>query len=213
MRNPSTLGYEGAANLEDGFRVAGAPASRGLGTVVVLNDEINSAREVTKTDALRLDTFTSRAYGLLGVADRNRVVYYRKPVKRHSAASEFDVETIDSLPRVDIILTYQGASGDLITAAADAGAKGIVVAGAGAGATSGTQGEAIRDALARHVFVISTTRTGSGRVAGGRGGRGGADAYRLAGDDLQPLKARILLMLALSVSAEPDQVRRMLAEY
>jgi L-asparaginase len=212
MRNPSTLGYEGAANLEDGFRVAGDPASRGLGTVVVLNDEINSAREVTKTDALRLDTFSSRAYGLLGVADRDRVVYYRKPVKRHSAASEFDVEAIESLPRVDVILTYQGASGDLIRAAVDAGAAGIVIAGAGAGATSGTQGDGIRYALEKNVFVVSTTRTGSGRVAGGRG-RGGADAYRLAGDDLQPIKARILLMLALTVSTEPDQVRRIVAEY
>jgi L-asparaginase len=212
MRNPSTLGYEGAANLEDAFRVAADPASRGQGTVVVLNDEINSAREATKTDALRLDTFTSRAYGVLGVADRDRVVYYRKPVKRHSAASEFDVETIELLPRVDVMLTYQGAPGDLIKAAVDAGARGIVVAGAGAGATSGTQGEGIRYALEKNVFVVSTTRTGSGRVAGGRG-RGGADSYRLAGDDLQPLKARILLMLALTVTSDPAEVRRILAEY
>jgi L-asparaginase len=213
MRNPSTLGYEGAANLEDGFRVAAAPASRGLGTVVVLNDEINSAREATKTDALRLDTFTSRAYGLLGVADRDRVVYYRKPVRRHSAASEFDVGAIDALPRVDVILTYQGAPGDLIRAAVDAGAQGIVIAGAGAGATSGTQGEGIRYALEKNVFIVSTTRTGSGRVAGGRGGRDGAASFRLPGDDLQPLKARILLMLALTVTSDPGEVRRIFGEY
>lgn len=213
MRNPSTLGYEGAANLEDGFRVAADPASRGLGTLVVLNDEIHSAREATKTDALRLDTFTSRAYGVLGVADQDRVVYYRRPVKRHSAQSEFDVAAITALPRVDVILAYQGASGDLIRAAVDAGAKGIVVAGAGAGATSGTQGEAIRYALDKGVFVVSSTRTGSGRVAGGRGGREGAAAYRLAGDDLQPLKARVLLMLALAATNDPAEVRRILGEY
>jgi len=213
MRNPSTLGYEGAANLEDGFRVAGDASSKGLGTVVVLNDEINSAREATKTDALRLDTFTSRAYGILGVADRDRVVYYRKPVKRHSARSEFDVEAFETLPRVDVILTYQGAPGDLIEAAVSAGAKGIVVAGAGAGATSGTQGEAVRDALGKNVFVVSTTRTGSGRVAGGRGAADGPGAYRIPGDDLQPLKARILLMLALAVTTDPSEVRRILSEY
>ena len=213
MRNPSTLGYEGAANLEDGFRVAADPASRGLGTLVVLNDEINSAREATKTDALRLDTFTSRAYGVLGVADQDRVVYYRKPVKRHSASSEFDVEAITALPRVDVIMTYQGAPGDLIRAAVDAGAKGIVVAGAGAGATSGTQGEAIRYALDKGVFVVSSTRTGSGRVAGGRGGREGAAAYRLPGDDLQPLKARVLLMLALAATNDPAEIRRIVSEY
>jgi L-asparaginase len=210
MRNPSTLGHEGAANLEDAFRVAADPASRGLGTLVVLNDEINSARDVTKTDALRLHTFTSRSYGILGVADRDRIVYYRKPVKRHSAASEFDVGRIDALPRVDVILTYQGAPGDLIRAAVDAGAKGLVIATAGAGATSGTQGEGIRYAVEKDVFVVTTTRTGSGRVAAGRGG---AASYRLAGDDLQPLKARILLMLALTVSSEPAEVRRILDEY
>ena len=74
MRNPSTLGYEGAANLEEAFRVAADPASRGRGALVVLNDEINAAREVTKTDALRLETFQSRVYGILGVVDADRVV-------------------------------------------------------------------------------------------------------------------------------------------
>jgi len=210
MRNPSTLGYEGAANLQDAFRVAADPASRGLGTLVVLNDEINSAREVTKTDALRLDTFTSRAYGLLGVADRDRVVYYRKPVKKHTAWSEFDVNAIETLPRVDVILTYQGASGDLIKAAVDAGAKGIVVAGAGAGATSGTQGEGLSYATGKDVYVVTTSRSASGRVTGG--GRGG-NPYRIPGDDLQPLKARILLMLALATTSDPTEVRRILGEY
>ena len=70
-------------------------------------------------------------------------------MKRHTAQSEFDVAAIKSLPRVDVILTYQGAPGDLIKAAVDAGAKGIVIAGAGAGATSGTQGEGLSDATGR----------------------------------------------------------------
>src|SRR5207247_2618974 len=77
MRNPSTVGYEGAANLLEAFRVAAAPAARNKGVLVVLNDEINSAREVTKTDALRLQTFQARGYGVLGVVDADRVVFYR----------------------------------------------------------------------------------------------------------------------------------------
>ena len=139
MRNPSTLGYEGAANLLEGFRVAASPDARGKGTLVVLNDEINAAREVTKTDALRLNTFQTRGYGILGVVDADRVAFYRASVKRHAARSEFDIASVTALPRVDVILVYQGADGDLIKAAADSGAKGIVIAGAGAGATSGTQ--------------------------------------------------------------------------
>ena len=78
MRNPSTLGYEGAANLLEGVRVAADPAARDKGVLVVLNDEINSARDVTKTDALRLQTFSSREYGQLGVVDRDRVVFFRQ---------------------------------------------------------------------------------------------------------------------------------------
>ena len=206
MRNPSTLGYEGAANLEQGFRVAGDPAARNRGVMVVLNDEINAAREVTKTDALRLETFQTRGYGMLGVVDSDRVVFYRRVERRHTAAGEFDVTTIQELPRVDIVLTYQGAPGDLIRAAVDAGAKGIVIATAGAGATSGTQGEGLRYATSKGVAVVSTTRTGSGRIAGG--GRG-----TVPGQDLAPLKARILLMLALTKTSDPAELRRIFAEY
>jgi L-asparaginase len=209
MRNPSTLGYEGAANLLDGFRVAADPASRGRGVLVVLNDEINSAREVTKTDALRLQTFQTRGYGVLGVVDSDRVVYYRRLERRHTAESEFDPAAISELPRVDIILTYQGAPGDLIRAAVDAGAKGIVIATAGAGAMSGTQGEGVRYARGKGVAVVETTRTGSGRIANPPGSRG---AF-VGGEDLAPLKARILLMIALTTTQDPAQLRRIFVEY
>src|SRR5262249_54613562 len=125
MRNPSALGYEGAANLLEGYRVAADPRSRGKGVLVVLNDEINSARDVTKTDAHRPDTFQSRSYGILGVVDADRIVFYRDVVKRHAGTNEFDVSAIEELPRVDVVMTYQGATGDVIRAIVDQGAKGI----------------------------------------------------------------------------------------
>ena len=221
MRNPSTLGYEGAANLLEGFRVAASPSARNKGVLVVLNDEINAAREATKTDALRLGTFQTRGYGVLGVVDADRVVFYRDVVKRHTVNSEFDVTAISKLPRVDVIMVYQGADGDLITAAADAGAQGIVIAGAGAGATSGTQPAAIDYALKKGVFVVTTTRTGSGRIAAGRGGGGRGDApappeaqrRRVAGEDLAPVKARVLLMLALTRTTDLGEMQRMFLDY
>ena len=209
MRNPSTLGYEGAANLLEGFRVAAEPASRGRGTLVVLNDEINAAREVTKTDALRLHTFQTRGYGILGVVDSDRVVFYRKPERRHTSESEFDVRTITALPRVDVFYTYQGAPGDIIKAAVDAGARGLVVATAGAGAMSGTQGEGVQYARSKEVPVVTTTRTGSGRIANRPGGRG----TMVGGEDLAPIKARILLMLALTKTKDPAELRRIFSEY
>lgn len=208
MRNPSTLGSEGAANLEDAFRVAADPLARGLGALVVLNDQINGARDVTKTDSKLLNTFTSGDYGVLGtVLDRVQIV--RKPVSRHTAASEFDVTKITELPRVDVIWTYQGAPGDLIKAAVDLGAKGLVIATAGAGATSGTQGEGISYATQKGVFVATTTRTGGGSV--GTVINGGS--RRILADDLQPVKARILLMLALATTSDPVQIQRIFREY
>ncbi len=224
MRNPSTLGYEGAANLLEGFRVAASPEARGKGVLVVLNDEINAAREVTKTDALRLNTFQSRPYGVLGVVDADRVVFYRSPVKRHTTTSEFDVAAVTKLPRVDVVLVYQGADGDLINAAVDRGAQGIVVAGAGAGAVSGTQREGEVYAVKKGAIVVTTTRTGSGRIPPpqrGAGGRGGdttqltPDEQRrfIGGEDLQPVKARVLLMLALTKTKDPAEIQRMFSEY
>ncbi len=232
MRNPSTLGYEGAANLLEGFRVAADPQSRGKGVLVVLNDEINAAREVTKTDALRLQTFQSRGYGILGVVDSDKVVYYRGVIKRHTKSSEFDVAAIQSLPRVDVVMVYQGASGDVIKAMVDQGARGIVIASAGAGATSGTQGEGIRYATDKGVFVVTSTRTGGGRIAPRRGGARGTAAadsngdaaggqaqqgtqspFRIAAEDLAPLKARILLMLALTATKDGPSIQRMFGEY
>jgi L-asparaginase len=227
MRNPSTLGYEGAANLLEGFRVAASPDARGKGVLVVLNDEINAAREVTKTDALRLNTFQSRPYGVLGVVDADRVVFYRAPVKRHTARSEFDLTSVTKLPRVDVILVYQGADGDLIQAAVDRGAKGIVVAAAGAGATSGTQRDGENYAVKHGAIVVTTTRTGSGRIAPPRRGSNAQaaedrpssaltpDEQRrfVAGEDLLPVKARVLLMLALTKTSDPGEIQRMFSEY
>jgi L-asparaginase len=226
MRNPSTVGYEGAANLLEGVRVAADPASRNKGALVVLNDEINSARNVTKTDALRLQTFRSRDYGQLGVVDRDRVVFFSQITQRHNDQVEFDVSKVSELPRVDVIMVYQGASGDLIKAAVDNGAKGIVIAVAGAGATSGTQNEGLSYAASKGVFIVTSTRTGSGRIAPPQ--RGGGDGppgvqptaeqhrrrqFTIAGEDHTPVKARVLLMVALTKTTDRNELQRIFSEY
>jgi L-asparaginase len=241
MRNPSTLGYEGAANLLEGVRVAADPSARDKGTLVVLNDEINSARDVQKTDALRLQTFSSREYGQLGVVDSDRVVFFRQLVQRHTSRSEFDIANVKELPRVDVVMVYQGAPGDLIKAAVDAGAKGVVIAGAGAGAISGTQNEGLDYAAQKGVFIVTGTRTGSGRIAAprnqspaaaaagaapaapGPSGTPGTPApnpaaarrrqFSVAAEDHAPLKARILLMLALTKTTDRGEIQRMFVEY
>jgi len=219
MRYPGALGSDGAANLLAALRVAAEPAARKKGVLVVLNEEINAARDVTKTDAVRLHAFQTRGYGFLGVVDPDRVVFYRDVLKRHTVQSEFDVSTLTSLPRVDVILVYQGASGDLIRSATDLGARGLVIASAGAGATSGTQQDGIRYATDKGVVVVTSTRTGNGRVPAGRGSRaiseGGYSQRRmvLGSEDLAPVKARILLMLALTRTQDPVEIQRMFTQY
>ena len=225
MRNPSTIGYEGAANLLEGVRVAADPQSRNKGALVVLNDEINSARNVTKTDALRLQTFRSREYGQLGVVDRDRVVYFNQITQRHNDRIEFDVSKVNELPRVDIIMVYQGAPADLIKAAVDNGAKGIVIAVAGAGATSGNQNEGLNYAASKGVFIVTSTRTGSGRIAppqqrdGQQGNQPNTPEQQrrrqmtIAGEDHTPIKARVLLMVALTKTNDRNELQRIFSEY
>jgi L-asparaginase len=224
MRNATAIGYEGPANLLEGVRVAATPAAREKGVLVVLNDEINSARDVTKTDARRLQTFQSRTHGFLGVIDSDRVVFFRQLLQRHTWRTEFDVSEIKQLPRVDVIMVYQGAPGDLIKAAVDAGAKGIVMATAGAGATSGTQAEGLAYAAQKGVFIVTSTRTGAGRIAPpvARGPVPGFQPtenqirrrqFTVAAEDHIPVKARILLMLALTKATSRDEIQRIFSEY
>lgn len=223
MRNPSTIGYEGAANLLEGVRVAADPAARNKGALIVLNDEINSARNATKTDALRLQTFRSREYGQLGVVDRDRVVFFSQITQRTNERVEFDISKVTTLPRVDVIWVYQGAPGDLIKAAVDNGAKGLVIAVAGAGATSGTQPEGLAYAAEKGVFIVTSTRTGSGRIAPPRGdfpqAAQATEAQRrrrqfsVAGEDHTPVKARVLLMLALTRTSDRAEIQRIFSEY
>jgi L-asparaginase type II len=211
MRNAGAPGYEGAANLQDAFRVAAAPESNNKGVLVVLNDEINSAREVNKTDAQRLQSFQTRGYGVLGIVDPDRIVYYREATRRHTAKSEFDIASITTLPRVDVLMFYQGASGDLLRAAVDYGAKGIVIAMAGADITGGTLAPGMAYAARQGVAVVAATRTGSGRIAALSGNR--LREGIVAAEDLSAVKARVLLMLALTKTRSATEIQRIFTEY
>ena len=210
MRPPQSLSYDGAANLLQGFRVAADDASRGKGVLVVLNNEINSAREVSKTNTQSLQAFYAPGYGVLGLVDTDRVSYYRRTERHHTASSEFDVTSIDRLPRVDVLLSYQDAPGDLIRRAVEAGA----------GSVSREQDEAIAAVSHAGTPVVVTSRTGRGRVPTERQvgrqmtpGQESLTAQRIGGEDLSPVKARILLMLALAVTTDLREVQRMFTEY
>jgi L-asparaginase len=213
MRPPGSPDADGAANLAAAFRVAASPEARGKGVLVVLNGEIHAARDVMKADTHRLDAFRSPNAGRLGSVRQEHVVFEREPAARHTAATEFDVGHVSSLPRVDVVLVYQGATADVIEAMADQGARGIVIAAAGAGALSGSQIDGVRYAMRKGVIVVTSTRTGSGPVAARPAAGGAPDDGRIDAGDLSPVKARILLMLALTTTSDPAAIQRMFRQY
>src|SRR3954470_2133312 len=134
MRPASGLGADGYLNLVNAVRVAADPQSRGRGALVVINDTIFAGRDVTKTATYRVNTFDGRDLGPLGYADADgRVLFYHQSGRRHTTDTEFDVNDLTTLPRVDIVVSYAGADGAQIDAAVQADARGIVSAGTGSG--------------------------------------------------------------------------------
>jgi len=206
----STLSSDAPLNLLNAVRVAADPGSKGKGVLVVLNDEINAAREVTKTNTYRVETFQSRELGLLGYADPDKIVYYRAPTRKHTTQSEFDLTQIKSFPRVDILYSYTGDDGELAKASVAIGAKGLIVAGTGAGHTQNAL-EVLKELSNKQgVRVVRSARVGAGRVI--RDDNWQAPGF-IAADNLNPQKARILLQLALTKTTNPDEIQRMFDEY
>jgi len=163
------------------------------------------------TRAAKVEAFNSRDLGFLGVADPDRVTFYRAPVRRHTFMSEFDVAKLTAFPRVDMIDSYAAAPADLIDFVVGAGAKGIVLSGHGAGGSSPEQQKAFKTAVDKGVAVAAATRTGSGRVIETERMR--TDGV-VAADNLSPQKARILLMLAIaSGKGTPTELRRIFDQY
>ncbi len=199
------LSSDGALNLRNAIRVAACPDARGLGVLVVLNDEIHSARDVTKASTMRLNGFQSPVHGLIGQADPDRIAIYRRPVRRHAPQADFDVSGLAELPRVDILYAYAGGDDVMARAVLAAGAQGIVSAGFAPGLMSAAETEALRDAVQAGVVVVQSTRAGTGRVPPASHL---ARAGFVCADDLTPQKARILLALALTITRDPREIGR-----
>ncbi len=196
MRPASALSADGPLNLVNAVRVAASPEACGLGALVVMDDTIHGARDVTKANTLRTNAFADGSAGPLGWVDADgTVVLAHLPARGTTLRGSFAGADLRSLPRVDVVVSHQGADGALVDAAVAAGARGIVSAGTGAGYPTPGEIEALERASAAGIVVCQASRVGSGRVP-----RVPSLAARgwLTADDLQPWKARILLRLALA---------------
>lgn len=209
MRPATAISADGPLNLLNAVRTASSPASRGKGVLVLLNDEIHGARDVTKTNTLRVETFRSPDFGYLGYADPDAVIYYRASTRRHTAQSEFDVTGLMKLPKVEIVYSYIQPGANIIQSVLANGVDGIVFAGTGAGLLSASEMTVLKSAASRPLMVRSN-RTGSGRVLANTEFDG---IGMIPADTLNPQKARVLLMLALTRTRNPAEIRRMFSEY
>ncbi len=205
MRRATALGADGPANLLNSIRLAVSEEAREIGVVVLMNDEVFPGREAVKVSTSRMHAFRAPGAGRFGVTDPDAVFLERTVPTRSCEAPSFDLSGVEELPRVELIYTALGADGALVRAAVEAGAEGIVMAAVGRGGTTPGQREALAEARENGVVVVLSSRTGEGRVPVARGE--GETGALLGAGDLNPQKARILLMLALTRTDDPDELR------
>jgi L-asparaginase type II len=211
QRQFTTLSSDSPKNFLQAVRVAASDEARGKGALVVTNDVINAARDVSKNISYRMETYSGRDLGALGFVDEDRITFYRAPMKQHTKATPFDVLRLQKLPRVDIIYTYADADGVLIDAAVTQGhAEGLVIAGFPTGSGSPAMDEAVKRVAAKGIPVVMTNRGGMGRVTDTRPKEKRALIW---GDNLTPQKARILLMLALTTTKDPGELQQFFQKY
>jgi L-asparaginase len=212
MRPATAMSADGPMNLYNAVATAAHPDAGGRGVLVVANDEIHFAREVAKTNTTQIGTFKSTHRGLAGLVSSGRLHFYGLPMRRHTSGSEFQVPGSRALPRVDIVYAHAGMGRELIDAAVKAGARGVVIAGVGNGNLAAGPLAAAAAAAKAGIAVVRSSRTGGGIVE--RNVEMDDDRLRLiAADELNPQKARILLMLGLTRTTDPAELQGMFYAY
>jgi L-asparaginase type II len=212
MRPSTALSADGPINLYNAVLTAASQDAVGKGVLVVMNDQIHAARDVTKTNTTTPDTFKTPELGMLGYVVGNRPHFYRAPLRKHTVDTEFDVTQLASLPEVEIAYTYANVGPAAVNAFVAAGAKGIVHAGVGDGSLPNKVRPALTSARQKGVIIVRASRVGQGIVA--RNGEANDDELDfVVADTLNPQKARILLMLALTRTNSTREIQRMFYTY
>jgi L-asparaginase len=202
MRPSTALSADGPLNLLNAVTVAASRDAAAKGVLVAVNNQIHSARDVTKTSTYAVDAFRSPETGVLGFVQDGRVEFQRMVVRPHTVASEFSVSR--QWPMVEIVASYADASRVMVDALVAAGVRGIVVAGTGNGSMHATLTQALADAVSQGVAVVRASRVGTGHVM--RNGAANDDAIgSVSAGTLNPYKARVLLMLALALGVDDLQ--------
>ena len=208
MRNSGSLSADGPLNIFNAVNVAMSKEAAGKGVMVVMNDEIHAAREVTKTNTTAVDTFKSPNSGKIGTVFYGNVKFYMNPTRKHTVNSAFDITKIKELPRVDIIYSHSNDNPDFVNVAVKNGAKGIINAGMGNGNPFPSALEALGEAVKAGVVVVRDSRVGSGETTLNGEVDDGKYGF-LASDNLNAQKARVLLMLALTQTTDKAKIQEL----
>lgn len=212
MRSGTSMSADGPLNLHNAVSVVTNKESKGKGVLVVMNDEIHSAREVTKSNTSSVNTFTSPNAGKIGTVYYGNVEFFMQPLRKHTLSSEFDVSGLEDLPRVDILFGHPHGTKDLVEAVVKAGTKGIVYAGMGNGNPFPSTQDALGDAVKKGVIVARSSRTGSGSTVQ-EGEVDDAKYGFIATTSLSPQKARVLLMLGLTKTTDKEALQNLFLTY
>ncbi|WP_442022867.1 type II asparaginase [Pseudoduganella sp. RAF53_2] len=212
MRPGTALSADGPLNLYNAVILAGSQEAIGKGVLVSLNDQIQGARDVTKTNTSTPDSFKTPELGMLGYMQGNKPYFYHVSTRRHTVETEFDISNLQSLPQVDIVYGYANMSPVALNAFISAGAKGIIHAGTGDGSLAAKVKPALIAARKNGTIIVRASRVGQGIVA--RNGEANDDELDfVASDTLNAQKARILLMLALTKTNNTKEIQRMFWMY
>lgn len=211
MRPSTAISADGPKNLYNAVALVVNKEAKNKGVMVAINDKILSARGVVKTHSLNVDAFSSPDFGDLGYIVDGKVFFYNNVIKAHTKNAPFDVSKLTSLPKVDILYSYSNdGSGVAAKALFEHGTKGIVVAGSGAGSIHKNQKDVLKELLKKGLKVVVSSRVVAGCVAV-------SDSDEKLGfisaEDLNPQKARVLLMLALTKTSDPKKIQEYFLKY
>jgi L-asparaginase len=212
MRPATALSADGPLNFFNAVAVAANKESAGRGVLVVVNDWIHGASSLTKTSTTAVQTFMSPLSGLIGTVAYGEIEFFRGPIGKNTTKSEFSLDGVTQLPRVDIIMAYENMDGALIDAAVAAGAKGLVIAGVGNGNLTQAAVTALAAQAKKGIVCVRASRVTVGRVE--RNVELDDDKLGfVASMDKNPQKARVLLRLALLKGRPVEDIQRIFTEY
>lgn len=208
----SAISTDAHLNLINAVRVAIDEQSMNKGVLVVLNNTIHSARDVTKSNAYKLEAFQAGQLGALGFIDPDETVnFYNIPAKKHTKQSIFSNLSLENMPKVEIIYSYAGATGKLINYISTSNEyKGIIMAGTGAGRFSPEEDAALHKARKHGISIVRSSRVESGRIVDIKHYN---RLQAINSDNLTPQKARILLMLTLLTYSTSDDIQSIFDQY